>query len=304
MIIVGKDGNRSVVVLGILKTAKGLTNSLIGLTVWLINCIFQYKTCIYGSCFGNAIHHERYVAILFLLLATHVLVCIELVLHILHHASQSLGLWKVDVLGLSALHLWYLVAHTSSLTGKHSIGYAAPYTHKFGEVHITCKAVVLLILAVGGKLQHLLYVAKVPNEVIKVIDAVLTHGVGWHQIAHECPYLGSGVADGCAGGKHYVLAVLVLQYGLRLEIHALRLLAVRGVYTFHSSLHGGGKTKVLVFVCLINEQGINAHIVKVGYIIGLTVEHLLCLNSRILFTFSFTLLIFFRFSTFLALLQC
>ena len=237
------------------------------------------------------------MAILFLLLATHVLVFIELVLHILHHASQNLGLREIDILSLSAIHLWYLVTHASSLTGKHSIGYAAPYTHKFGEVHITCKAVILLVLAVGGKLQHLLYVTEVPNEVIKVIDAILAHGVGWHQIAHECPYLGSGVTDRRTCGKHYVLAVLVLQYGLSLEIHALRLLAVRGVYTFHSSLHGGGKTEVLVFVRLINEQGINTHIVEVGYIIGLTVEHLLCLDSSILFAFSFTLLIFFRFFT-------
>ena len=39
---------------------------------------------------------------------------------------------------------------------------------------------------------------------------------------------------------------------------------------------------MLVFVSLINEKGINAHIVKVFHVVGLTVKHLLCLYGCVL----------------------
>ena len=226
LIVVRKDGNSAVILLSVFKTAKCLTNGFIGLAVRLVCCIFKYKTCINGSGFGDTIHDERNVAVLFLLLATHLLVIVELVFHELHHTTQGFRLRQIDVLCLSTLHLWYLVAHASCITGKHRVSDTCPYTHKFGEVHITGKAVVLLVLAVGGKLQHLLNVAEVAHKVVEIIDAILAHSVGWHEIAHECPYLGCGVADRCASGKHYVLAVLVLQHGLRLQIDTLRLLAI------------------------------------------------------------------------------
>ena len=166
------------------------------------------------------------MAVLFLLLATHLLVFVELVFHELHHTTQGFRLWQIDVLCLTTFHLWYLVTHASSLTCQHGIGDTCPYTHKFGEVYITCKAVVLLILAVGGKFQHLLDIAEVAHKVVEIIDAVLAHGVGWHKITHERPYFCCGIADRRTSSKHHILAVLALQHGLRLEIYTLRLLTI------------------------------------------------------------------------------
>ena len=226
LIVVRKDGNSAVIFLGVFETAKCLTHGFIGLAVRLVCCIFKYKTCINGSGFGNTIHDKRNVTVLFLLLATHLLVIVELVFHELHHTTQGFRLRQIDVLCLFTVHLWYLVAHASCLTCQHRVGDTCPYTHKFGEVHITCKAVILLILAVGGKFQHLLDIAEVAHKVVEIIDAVLAHGVGWHEIAHERPYLGCGVADRRTSGKHHILAVLALQHGLRLQIDTLRLLAI------------------------------------------------------------------------------
>ena len=223
---VSKDGNSTVVVLGVFKTAKCLTHGFIGLAVRLVCSIFKYKTWVNGSGLRNTVHRKRNVTVLFLLLATHLLVIVELVFHELHHTTQGFCLWKIDVLCLSTFHLWYLVAHASCLTGQHRVGDTSPYTHKFGEVHITCKSVILLVLAVGAKLQHLLDIAEVAHKVVEIIDAVLAHGVGWHEIAQERPYLGCGVADRRTSGKHHILAVLVLQHGLRLQIYTLRLLAI------------------------------------------------------------------------------
>ena len=61
---------------------------------------------------------------------------------------------------------------------------------------------------------------------------------------------------------------------------------------------------MLVFVCLVNEQGINAHIIEVGYIVGLAVEHFLRLDHRVLPGLGFALLVLFGLTTCLTLLQC
>ena len=69
---------------------------------------------------------------------------------------------------------------------------------------------------------------------------------------------------------------------LRFQIYALRLLAVRGVNTFHSSLHGSGETEVFVFMSLIYEKSVNAHIIEVFHIIHLAVKHLHCSHFGVL----------------------
>ena len=61
---------------------------------------------------------------------------------------------------------------------------------------------------------------------------------------------------------------------------------------------------MLIFVCLVNEQGINTHIIEVGNIVCLAVEHFLCLDHRVLPCLGFTLLVLFCLATCLALLQC
>ena len=67
-----------------------------------------------------------------------------------------------------------------------------------------------------------------------------------------------------------------------LQVNTLCLLAVRGVNTLHTSLHGCGKAKVLIFVGFIYQDGINAHIIEVLNIVGLTVEHFKCFHLGIL----------------------
>ena len=107
---------------------------------------------------------------------------------------------------LSSLHLRYLVTHASSLARQHGVGHGGPYTHKFGEVEITGKAVYLVILAVGLEFQHLLYVAEVADKIIEVEDVILLHHVSRDEVAHERPYLCGGVADRCTCRKDNILA--------------------------------------------------------------------------------------------------
>ena len=166
------------------------------------------------------------MAILLLLLAAQLLKAFKFCLNELHDTAQCACLREVDVLCLTTLYIWHVILHCLSFIGADGISNARPDTHKLREVHIACKAVILLELAVCGELQHLCEVTEVADKIVKVIDAIFLHGVSWHEIAHECPYLGCCVTDRCAGSKDYVASVVLLHNGLRLQIYALRLLAV------------------------------------------------------------------------------
>ena len=222
------------------------------------------------------------MTVLFLLLAAHIIVSVKLLLDKLHDRAQCACLRQEDVLCFAALHLRYLVTYTSGLACQHGVGHGRPNAHKFGQVYISCKAIVLFILAACGKLQHLLQVAKVTYKIIEVINAVVFHHIGRHKIAHERPYLCGGVGDRCAGRKNNILAAGLFKNGLCFEEHSLRLLTERRVYTFHTALHGGGKAEVLVLVSLIDKDSINAHAVEVLDIISSTVEHFPRFNFCIL----------------------
>ena len=58
-------------------------------------------------------------------------------------------------------------------------------------------------------------------------------------------------------------------------------------------MHGGGETEVLVFVGLVHKDCVNAHIVKVLYIVHLAVKHFQCTNLGILTSGGLALLIAF-----------
>ena len=161
------------------------------------------------------------MAILLLLLAAHLLEASKLCLHELHDTAQCACLRKVDVLCLTAFHIWHVVLHCLRLIGADCISNARPYTHKLWKVHIACKAVILLELAVCGELQHLCKVTEVADKIVKVVNAIVLHGVGWHEIAHERPYLGCCVTDRCTSSKDYVTSIILLQNGLCLQIYAL-----------------------------------------------------------------------------------
>ena len=156
------------------------------------------------------------MAVLFLLLASHLVVAVKFCLDVLHDTAQGAGLRQVDVLWLTAFHIGNLVAYTACLACEDSIGDTAPYTHEFGQVHISGEAVVLFELAVGRELYHLRDVAEVADKIVKVVDAVGFHRVNWHEITHERPYLGGCVGDRRTSRKHYVASVIALHDSLRL----------------------------------------------------------------------------------------
>ena len=165
---------------------------------------------------GNAVHGKRNTAVFFLLLTTHLVEAFKFFSHILHYATQCACLWQVDVLCLATLHFGYLLHQFGLVFGEHGVGHARPYTHKFGQVHISCKAVYFLELAACVELWHLLYVAEVAHEVVKVVNAVFLHGVLGHEVAHECPNLCGCVADRRTSGEDNITSVVLLQHGLRL----------------------------------------------------------------------------------------
>ena len=214
LVVVGKDGHRSLVVVRLFQRAQGLAHGLVGLALWIILCVHLNKSGIDSGSLCYAIHGERNAAVLFLLLAAHFVKAFEFITHILHHAAQGACLWQIDVLCLAALHFGYFLHQLGLVFGQHGVGHSRPDTHQFGQVHISCKAVHFLELAACAKFGHLLYVAEVAHEVVKVVDAVLLHGVLWHEVAHESPYLCGSVADRRTSGKDDVTSVVLLQHGL------------------------------------------------------------------------------------------
>ena len=249
----------------------------------LVRCIFEHESRVNGCCCSYAIHGKRNGRILLLLLSAHVLKLLESLADKLHHPAQSLGLRQVDVCCLiTVLHLRKLRLQVLYFLGKDNIRNTRPDTCKLRKVHVTCKSVHLLELSAGGKLCHRLQVTEVTDEIIKVVDAILLHGVSRHEKAHERPNLSGSIADRSTCSKHHIADIVLLEHGLRLQIHTLRLLGVRRVDTLHATLHGCCKAEMLVFVSLINKKCINAHIVEVLHIVGTSVKHLLGLYLGIL----------------------
>ena len=216
LVVVGKDGHRSLVVVRLFQRAQGLAHGLVGLAPWIILCVHLHKSGIYCGSLGNAVHGKRNTAVFFLLLTAHLVKAVKFGSHILHHAAQGACLWQVDVLCLATLHFGYLLHQFGLVFGEHGVGHARPYTHKFGQVHISCKAVYFLELTTCVELWHLLYVAEVAHEVVKVVNAVFLHGVLGHEVAHECPNLCGCVADRRTSGEDNITSVVLLQHGLRL----------------------------------------------------------------------------------------
>ena len=216
LVVVGKDGHRSLVVVRLFQRAQGLAHGLVGLAPWIILCIHLHKSGIYCGSLGNAVHGGRYAAILLFLLAAHLVKAVKFRAHILHHAAQCACLWQIDVLRFASLHFGYLLHQLRLVFGEYGVSHARPYTHKFGQIDVTCKAVYFLELAAGVELWHLLYVAEVAHEVVKVVNAVFLHGVLGHEVAHESPYLCGCVADRRTSGEDNITSVVLLQHGLRL----------------------------------------------------------------------------------------
>ena len=226
LVVVGEDGNSTLIVRTLFERTQGLSYCLVGLALGIVLCIRLHQSGINGCCFGNAVHSEWYMAVLFLLLTAHFVIPLKFSLDILHNATQSTCLWQIEVLRLSSLHIGDFVAHASCLFGKDGIRYARPYTYQLGQIDIPGKAVVLLELATCGKFQHLLNVTEVAHKVVKVVDAVLHHSVSRHKVTHKRPYLSCCVADWCTCGEDYVSSVVLLQDSLCLQEYALRFLAV------------------------------------------------------------------------------
>ena len=109
LVVVSKDGYRTLVVVRFFQRTQSLAHSFVGLAPWIILSVYLYQSCINSCSLSNAIHSERYTAVFLLLLATHLLEIVQLLAHIFHHAAQCTGLWQIDVLRLTALHFWYLL---------------------------------------------------------------------------------------------------------------------------------------------------------------------------------------------------
>ena len=198
-----------------------MANCFVGLAVRVVLRIGLHQPGIHGSGFGDTVHRERNVAVLLLFLAAHLLIMFKFALYELHDATQCACLWQIKVLCLSSLHFRYFVLYATGFFGKDGIGHSRPYTHQLGQVHISGKAVVLLELSACGELQHLLNVTEVAYKVIKVINTVLFHRIGRHEIAHERPNLCGSVADWRTCGEDYVSSVVLFQNSLCLQEHAL-----------------------------------------------------------------------------------
>lgn len=282
LVHIGENSNRALVRLAVFQRTQRLAHSRVSLAVRVVLRIVNHQANVYGRRLRYPVHRQRYMAVLLLLLARHVLETVKLRLHELHYPAQSPSLRQVNIRRLAALHLRYLVAHPAGVARKNRIGHAAPYTHKFRQVHISRKSIVLLELAARRKLDHLRYIAEVANEIVKIIDSILLHTFRRHQITHERPYLRSRVRYGSTRGKHHIAPVVALHHRLRFQIHSLRLLAERRVNTLNAALHSRRKSQVLVFVSLVHKDSVYTHIVEVLDIVNITVKHLQSPHLRVL----------------------
>ena len=117
LVIVGKNGNRTFVIGCFFQRAQCLSNGFMSLTVYIIFGIRLYQSGIHGSGFGNTVHRERDVAVLFLLLSAHLFIMFKFVLYELHDATQCACLWQIKVLCLSSLHFGYFVLYAAGFFG-------------------------------------------------------------------------------------------------------------------------------------------------------------------------------------------
>ena len=130
------------------------------------------------------------------------------------------------------------------------------------------------------------------NKIVEIVDVVGLHHVGGHQILHERPYLGGGVADGRTRGKHNVLPPGFFKHTAGLVIQTCTLLTIRRVDTFDAAADASLKTEVLVFVGLINQQGIYTEVIEELNIIDGTIQLLLGACLRFVKAGSLTLRVF------------
>ena len=179
-VVVSKDCYRAVVTLTILERAECLPHSFVGLAVRVVIRVCLNKTGVNGCGLGYAVADERYMTVPFLLLAAHVLKAVKFRLDVKHNASQGASLRQEDVGRFAALDFWYLVLHGSGLACQYGVCNTRPYTHEFGEIDVSGKAVVLFELAAGRKFEHVLKVAEVAHEVVEVVDVVLAHCILRH----------------------------------------------------------------------------------------------------------------------------
>ena len=125
---------------------------------------------------------------------------------------------------LSTFNVGNIVLYGFRLVGAHGISNARPDANQLGKVYITCEAVYFLELSICLELQHLCQITEVAHKVVEVVNTIFLHCVGWHQVAHERPYLGCCITDRCTSSEDNITSIVLLQYGLGLQIHALRLL--------------------------------------------------------------------------------
>ena len=121
LVAVGKDGYRTLVVVRLFQRAQGLAHGLVGLAPWVILGIRLYQPCIYCGSLRYAVHGEGNAAVLFLLLAAHLVETVKFGSHILHHAAQGACLWQIDVLRLAALHFGYFLYQLRLVFGQCSV---------------------------------------------------------------------------------------------------------------------------------------------------------------------------------------
>lgn len=213
------------------------------------------------------------MAVLFFLLSAHLIVGFELRPHEFENGSQPIGLRQVEVSRLTAFQFGDLAFHLTCLSGEDGVGNASPYSCEFGEVGVTCKAVILLIRSLRGKFEHLLNASEVAHKIIKVPNVMALHDLARKQVAHERPYLCGCVGDRSTRCEDYIPASALLLHRLYFEVQTLTLFRIRWIYALDTALHGCGKSEVLVFVRLVHKDSVNSEVIKVEGIIGGAVKH-------------------------------
>ena len=111
------------------------------------------------------------------------------------------------------------------------------------------------------------------HKVIEIVDVVLfEHGLR-HEVFHESPYLGGGVADRRTRSKDNILVPGALVHRLAFEIESRCTLGVTRVNALYTTLHRSSKAEMFVVVRLVDEECVDTHIIEVLYMVGLAVEH-------------------------------
>ena len=93
LVMVGKDGYSTLVVVSLFQRTQGLAYGLVSLTPRIILCVHFHKSGINSGSLSNTIHSERYAAVYLLLLAAHFVKAFKFFTHIFHHTAKSACLW-------------------------------------------------------------------------------------------------------------------------------------------------------------------------------------------------------------------